>query len=139
LLLSRAANKIAENAKNSTSDISVSVKFPLFIGVLNGVLTEYDENQVKSLVPNCVKVSQCRKSRVFKVYFELKQNLDQFLKVSVKVGYKKLSAQAYISQSVVSRVLNLGIWPHSAPIGPSALAVDHVITPLTVPLRVRKT
>ena len=92
----RAANKIAENAKNSTSGISVSVKSPLFIGILKGVPIEYDENQVKSLVPSCVKVSQGGKSRVFKVYFESKQNLDQFLKVSVKVGYEKLSAQAFV-------------------------------------------
>ena len=52
-----AANKIVKNAKNSASGISVSVKSPIFIGVLKGTLTNYNKDHVEFLVPNCVNMS----------------------------------------------------------------------------------
>ena len=91
-----AASSIADQMKKFQPGLLASVKSPAFIGVIKGVPTEMNEKDLEKIIPKCVKALQCGKSRVYKIYFEQRSDLDSFLKNSVKVGYEKLTVQNFI-------------------------------------------
>ena len=92
------AEKIMENMRSRTPTVTASLKERLFIGVLKRVPNSMSHTDVETIVPNAVKAVEIGKyehSKVFKVYFESRKNLDRFLADSVRVGYEKLPAEEF--------------------------------------------
>ena len=90
-----AAAKIVEKAKSSKPDLKITVREPLHIAVLRNVPEDINCEGLKNLIPNSTKTEQCGKSRSFKVYFDTISELQQFLSVSVIIGYERLPADPF--------------------------------------------
>jgi hypothetical protein len=56
------------------------------------------EQDIKRLVPNATKVAEIgsyERAKVFKMYFDSKNDVDQFFSDSIRIGYEKLPAQQF--------------------------------------------
>ena len=70
------ASSIDDQMKKSQPSLLVFVKSPAFIGVIKGVPTEMNKMGLNKIIPKCAKALQCGKSRVCKIYFKKRGDLD---------------------------------------------------------------
>ena len=82
LVNTAAATKIVEAMKTSSPSLSVSLKESAYIGVVKRVPEDIDHSKLEELIPKCTKVTQCGKSRTYKVYFQTRSDLEVFLENS---------------------------------------------------------
>jgi hypothetical protein len=92
----KTADAVVASLKNNSQGVAASVRSPSHIGVLKRVPEDFDEQSLKPLIPNAVKILQCGTSRVFKVNVESRTELEFFLRNSVKIHYEKLPAQPFV-------------------------------------------
>ena len=91
-----AATKLVETMKTSSPSLNASLKESAYIGVVKRVLEDIDHSKLKELIPKCTKVTQCGKSRTYKVYFQTRSDLEVFLENLVRIGYERLQAQEFV-------------------------------------------
>ena len=92
----QTASQIVDAAKRAKPSLNISLKEPAFLAAIKRVPEDLDEQSLKQLIPKCNKTLQCGKSRTFKVYFPTRNDLDTFLKVSVKIGYERLPVEEFV-------------------------------------------
>ena len=85
-----AAESLAEAVGKSDSTISVKVKTPAFFGIIRHVPTETSDDELRSVVPNCVKAVQIGSTRSFKLQFESKAHLFNAMNSPPIFGYERL-------------------------------------------------
>ena len=93
-----SARTIVENLKSNAPDVTAKLKVRLFIAVLMRAPTSITEQDIKRLVPNATKVAEIgsyERAKVFKMYFDSKNYVVQFLSDSIRIGYEKLPAQQF--------------------------------------------
>ena len=74
------------------------LKEKLFVAILKQVYPNMTCTDVESLVPRAsrtIEISNFEHSKVFKLYFGTREDLEDFLVVSVWVGFEKLPAEDF--------------------------------------------
>lgn len=93
-----SAEKIVEKMKVSKPEVSAMLKEKMFIAVLKKVPPSMTQTDIESLVPcalKAIEIGSFERSKVFKLYFGTSKDLEDFLAVSVRIGYEKLPAEEF--------------------------------------------
>jgi DNA-binding Lrp family transcriptional regulator len=67
----------------------------LFIGVVKGVFENMTEDSIKNLISKCYKMSKYGSSLTFKVHYDSREEIDEFLRRPVEIGYERLVTQDF--------------------------------------------
>ena len=88
----------AEKMKASKPDVAAMLKEKLFIAILRRVPPSMTHTDVETVVPSAskaIEIGNFERSKVFKLHFETRKDLEDFLAVSVRVVYEKLPAEEF--------------------------------------------